>query len=300
MTRPPARHRIPQEAAFPAAFAQAIQAKGVSLDWLRSRLRERGAEVSLATLSYWRSGDRQPERSRSLDAVSELEDLLGLHPGELTHRIGPARRRGPIPQARPIEDAMPERGELFGKTMGRLGYGAGVDVVPVALHISLDLDEHGSQIRQINRTVWRATADNVRGTPSVLVFDEGESQPPAIEWLIGGRTGRRYTAPEEGIFAHEILFERPLNRGEETITEQAIRYPRGVEERETQRYLDRRIPEVLLWVRFHPARLPSSAELYWVTDDDEGKSPLDVTDLTSIHHRVRRVGPGLVGIRWEW
>jgi hypothetical protein len=48
----------------------------------------------VTTLSYWRSGARHPEGSRSAAAVEELERLLLLPPRSLTARIGPSKRPG--------------------------------------------------------------------------------------------------------------------------------------------------------------------------------------------------------------
>jgi hypothetical protein len=41
---------------FPAAFAEALSRRGVSLSWLHRRLVELGHPVSPTALSYWRSG----------------------------------------------------------------------------------------------------------------------------------------------------------------------------------------------------------------------------------------------------
>lgn len=69
---------------FAQAFARAIADRGVSLSWLHRRLQERANPVSIGTLSYWRSGDRHPEGTRSIAALADIEHLLSLDPGELT------------------------------------------------------------------------------------------------------------------------------------------------------------------------------------------------------------------------
>ena len=45
---------------FSHALRTAIQASGLTLNRIQYRLRERGFEVSSATLSYWQSGRRCP------------------------------------------------------------------------------------------------------------------------------------------------------------------------------------------------------------------------------------------------
>lgn len=46
---------------FANALRDAINAKPVTLSWLQRQLKARGNRVSMATLSYWRSGARRPE-----------------------------------------------------------------------------------------------------------------------------------------------------------------------------------------------------------------------------------------------
>ncbi|KQZ23070.1 hypothetical protein [Microbacterium sp. Root553] len=85
---------------FAAALRAAISERGITLARLRSQLIDDGNPVSMATLSYWRSGDRQPEGAQSLSVVDGIEDRLGLHRGHLggllraSARLGPWRRRG--------------------------------------------------------------------------------------------------------------------------------------------------------------------------------------------------------------
>ncbi|WP_113694645.1 transcriptional regulator [Amycolatopsis albispora] len=78
---------------FAAALRAAIRARGLGLERIRYRLRDRGVPVSLATLSYWQSGRCRPERPESLAALTELEDVLDVPPGSLTRLLPPPRRR---------------------------------------------------------------------------------------------------------------------------------------------------------------------------------------------------------------
>jgi hypothetical protein len=82
------------ETPFPRALDQAIASSGLSLDRVRARLARHGVQVSIATLSYWRSGRSRPERRDSLRAVRILEEQFGLSPGSLTELLGPRRPRG--------------------------------------------------------------------------------------------------------------------------------------------------------------------------------------------------------------
>src|SRR4051794_22448315 len=79
---------------FPAALHLAIEASGLTLEEIRDWLGERGAHLSIATLSYWRRGRSRPERAASMLAVRLLEELLGLPPNALMSLLGPRRVRG--------------------------------------------------------------------------------------------------------------------------------------------------------------------------------------------------------------
>ena len=50
------RGPMPGERAFAQEFAEALAVGGVSMSALRDRLSRRGLSISLATLSYWRTG----------------------------------------------------------------------------------------------------------------------------------------------------------------------------------------------------------------------------------------------------
>ncbi|HKE50153.1 MAG TPA: transcriptional regulator [Actinomycetes bacterium] len=79
---------------FEHALRLAIRSRGLTLDRLRVRLLERGVHTSLASLSNWQRGRCRPERTRSLRAVRELEDILGLPGDSLVVLLGPRRPRG--------------------------------------------------------------------------------------------------------------------------------------------------------------------------------------------------------------
>ena len=97
------------------ALGRALETRGLSLTALQRRLADRGHRVSAGTLSYWRSGQRLPEKPTSLDAVAEIEELLGLDAGALRSRIGPSRRPAPrlrgsrTAARRPSRSAYPRR-----------------------------------------------------------------------------------------------------------------------------------------------------------------------------------------------
>jgi hypothetical protein len=57
--------------------------------------------------------------------------------------------------------------------------------------------------------------------------------------------------------------------------------------------------ELMIWVRFHPDRLPNS---WWefTDDDDSPAAPQPVGAGSTIHALRRTFGPGVFGLRWTF
>ncbi|WIX81597.1 transcriptional regulator [Amycolatopsis carbonis] len=88
--------RLLEAGPFADALRAAIRARGLGLDRIRYRLRGRGTSLSLATLSHWQSGRCRPERPESLQALRNLEDILGVPPNSLRRLLGPPRSRAQL------------------------------------------------------------------------------------------------------------------------------------------------------------------------------------------------------------
>lgn len=76
---------------FAAALAEAVAARGLTLERLAIRLRAVGSEVSVAALSSWQTGRTLPTTRRSLAAVAQLERLLSQRPGSLQRLVASDR-----------------------------------------------------------------------------------------------------------------------------------------------------------------------------------------------------------------
>ncbi|GAA4536868.1 transcriptional regulator [Amycolatopsis samaneae] len=85
--------RLLETGPFAEALRAAIRARGLGLERIRYRLRGKGTSLSLATLSHWQSGRCRPERSESLRALRNLEEILGVPAGSLIRLLGPPRGR---------------------------------------------------------------------------------------------------------------------------------------------------------------------------------------------------------------
>lgn len=88
--------RLLEAGPFAPALRAAIRVRGLGLERIRYRLRSRGTPISLATLSHWQSGRCRPERTESLQALANLEEIVGVPQGALTRLLGPPRIRGPV------------------------------------------------------------------------------------------------------------------------------------------------------------------------------------------------------------
>lgn len=288
---------------FANAFSQAVERRGVSLAWLQQRLGALGTPVSLATLSYWRSGRSQPEHATSLDALSVLDDLLYLPPGHLKSQLSPSRRQGPRRKVRTYgelhQDIRPARSLI--QTMGYAPESP-VLLEESTMHLTLDVDDNKWGGLMHCRSVWRALAPDARGHPDVIELENPQDGPPEFAAVSGCSLGQTHFDSEQGVYAYELLLDRQLGVGETAVTEYTLAFP-GKAQIDTffSQDLTWKVSELVLWVRFHPQMLPISCEAY--VEDPAGATiarPLSLSGTTSAHHVVNNFGPAVVGIRWNW
>lgn len=82
-------------ATFAELVSSGLERSGLSLAAVRRRLAGQGNPVSMATLSYWRTGQRRPG-PRSLEVVRGLEVELDLPPGHLVRAMTGTSRLVPL------------------------------------------------------------------------------------------------------------------------------------------------------------------------------------------------------------
>jgi hypothetical protein len=287
------------ESGFPEAFADALSRRGVSLAWLHHRLVERGHPVSPAALSYWRSGRSQPERDTSRDALVEIEQLLRVVPGELLSRLGPSRRPGPRPAEHTLRDLFAVNPGMQ-HALGELGFeGLYDELVEQVHHLVMEVDADGRISRIQIRAVMQARRDGARRTPVVMTMHERRSVP-GFRPVAGCSIGRGAIDEETGVYAAELVLDRPLAKGETGPYELAIELAEPYAERWVDHYAARRLTELLVWVRFDAVRVPSHVERYMVEGGEERRVRVQLGDGTSAHALARGFGPGVLGIRWDW
>lgn len=285
---------------FAAAFSEALDGRGATLSWLREQLVLRGNPISLATLSYWRSGHRSPERPSSIDALPDIEELLHLPDGHLQRAVGPPTRGvpllAPVVGLEVITESQPQIESALAE-LGLADWSNGLQEVLV--HSSLDVDQHGRSQVMGSRALYRATREGIDRYAQVLSFQQPVPVRPRYRVMHGSVPGRVAERPAQGLFVVEMLLPRPLALGETVMVEQQIELPEGLDpEDRLSQLLLRRVSEVVLWVRFDPRWLPSHAERFSETAEDYRTVPVDPS-AAAVHHVLRGFGPGKAGIRWR-
>ncbi len=287
--------------AFAEAFDAAVRARGVSLTWLHRRLTELATPVSVATLSYWRSGRSEPERKTSVAAVAVLEEVLGVDVGCLSRHLRPVRRPGPPGRAIPIEELTGEP-VATRRALAELGFETSHDeLVETAIVLSLDLDEEGRTVRMSVLARYQALVEDARRIASVVTLDHPDHGPPRIVPRAGLDVGRSSVDGENLVAVTELLLERPLPRGGDAFVEYDVEVA-GAPRRDgtLAYYAARRVAQAVVWVRFHADAIPSALEGFDIVDGEELVEPLAMEGGRTLHRRVSQYGPGTIGIRWTW
>ncbi len=279
---------------FGEALAAAMSRRRLSLSELRDRLAGRGHQVSLTALSYWRSGQRMPDRRSSIEAIAEVEAILGLKQGDLLHRLpGPGRRK--------VGDPVPFDELLLGFASAEPAVTDG-DVYRVVVHLTADINERGELHRGWLRQLFVADRDGVTGY-TLFHGPAEEDVNTTVVFPVAGCTVEDLRDFEHGIRSTRIAFDRPLQMGESTLTEVGIRNADDAPpdlDREWALAAEQRLEEAVVWVRFHPDKVPARVWVFFAEAGlrHEWEMPLD--GASHLHYRQTDFGPGTLGVRWEW
>ena len=290
---------------FAGALRDAIQARGLGLERIQERLRAEGFSVSLATLSYWQTGRSRPERRESLAALAELEKILEVEPGSLAALVGPPRPRGrhlhKSQEAHALGAFWSERDLITDLAQGvDTRWDERLDPAEPARP-----GERGAGARRglVPRPAGAAgrgrRARPVGGDPRL---DEQEHPLPLVTAVRNCRLGRVVEHPESGLLLAELLFDRPLAKGETVITEHALHnYPPFPTATNYERKFRLPVREYVLEVCFDPAALPRAVYQFQQMDGQtEQVTPYEVDVGNSVHAIALDYGPGRYGFRWDW
>ncbi|MEU1229383.1 hypothetical protein [Streptomyces sp. NPDC005828] len=291
---------------FEAALDCAVRASGLSLERIRHRLAERGVEVSVTTLSYWRRGRSRPERPRSRQAVRLLEELLGVPTDGLVSLLGPRRPRGRWVNrdSEVLETAhlwrefvsLPELLAELGSTDDGL--------LRVAAHDSYALDAQGTGTRLTTRLTLKATRDGVDRCVVVLRGEDPDRALPEFADVRNARLGRLRSDRSVPLVVAELFLDRTLSEGGTTLIEYTLRFPEnGRRAEECGRGFPAPALLYTLEVTFHPDAVPVRCRSCFstaVTGEPVTGEPVWISAAGRVHAVFENPGPGFRSLRWEW
>jgi hypothetical protein len=172
----------------------------------------------------------------------------------------------------------------------------------VTLHITVDVDAERQMTRQTVRTMLRATASGAQRWYHVIFAEQPVREPLVLDGVVGARVGATVSRPEVGLVASELVLPRPLEVGETAIIETSTPLADlGGRDTTYFHHLDRRLSEVVIWVRFDPAALPTRCvQTVRAMEETAIVTPVRLAGLDTVHVAARSFGPGSVGLTWEW
>ncbi|GGP84745.1 helix-turn-helix domain-containing protein [Saccharothrix coeruleofusca] len=291
---------------FPEALRAAIKASRLSLDRIQHRLALRGVTISVATLSYWQSGRRRPERPESLEALRHLETVLGVPQAGLSALLGPPRPRGR--RSRPTTmmpiDALWARRERVANLLTKVDTSSDVKLGRISQHDRIEIAADGGQRSAWVRQILRAEQDGPDRW--ALVYETESDVLPQVTNLRNCHLGRVAEDTDANIMVAEMMFDRPLARGETIIMEYELQFAEGHYPAGNNTFARKfRLPvrEYVIEVRFDPSYLPSRCQQFSVPAGDDTPSRrrnLALDSSGGVHAVALGFGPGVFGIRWEW
>lgn len=306
---PPDLSKLLRTGPFDVALRAAIRTSRLSLERIQHRLRTRGTPVSITALSYWQSGRRRPERPDSLLALQQLEDVLGVPDGALSALLGP-----PKPRGRSRGDAgAPPLASLWSDNATAAGLLNQIDTSPdsnltrLSQHDLVEIDAEGRQRRARIRQLVQAERNGVDRW--ITVFDNAGTDvpPPAIRTLRSCQLGQVLTDHARGVVVAELVFDRPLDRGETMLMEyEVVHSADGLHGTDQDHTYARRfrlpIREYVVELQFDPGTPPLTCESYVAHPDGQEigpPKPLLVDRQGRAHSVVLDFGLGAFCVRWE-
>ncbi len=282
---------------FAEAFREGLNRRGMSLETLRDSLAVRGTPVSLAALSYWRSGKRRPARNGSLAAVASIEDILGMFPGDLESLTTPGRRR--LPRTDPFS-VYGERQDAMGRLLAMVGMRTPFDeLIEREVTTKYDLDERGRAYRLTHLSVMEAVVNDAQRFALVTAGENPDEGTPTHTALGGYEVERVVHDPEAMVSVAEMILDAPLPAGGTTVLEQQVTIDAAEDDNELRYWAWPRLDSVALWIRFHPDKVPARCEAFTIVNGTEQSQEITSYGST-VHRTTTNFGPGTVGIRWHW
>ncbi|WP_435746400.1 hypothetical protein [Microbacterium sp. PMB16] len=286
-------------ASFSGVFAAALTASGVTLSWLQRRLVAHANPVSIATLSYWRSGERSPEGTASLAAVEDIERLLGIAPGALSSLIPERLRLGTLHNPHnPFTEALVL--EALDETLELLD-APPLDITrELSTHVVSDVGADGVIHHRTAQSLIQAVAPTVDLVTYTLVSAEGTLLRPELS-VRGARVVRDHLHESQHVYAYVLQLDQPLVLGATTMIAVTMdRHDAHTAQVDTGAFVVRPIRDLVLWTRFHPDAIPDWIDELEKTDPEADMVDRPIRPRASIHQSRRDFGPGALGLRWGY
>lgn len=288
---------------FAEVLTAAIQARGLSLERIRSHLDKAGVPVSIATLSYWQSGRSLPTRARSFHTLVELEHVLGVESGHLTQHTytadGRTRR-----ETFEWQKVMPSL-NIVAEVLTDLDLDWHGELTRVAVHDHLTIGADRSEEAQEVRVIWRAERS---GLPRWAVVSEQDAQGPTsqtVEPLMGCTLGEVVEFPERNLLIAEMTGHRPLQRGEMFACEYRLTStPTSMPSFRLLRAVSNTMKTLTMVIRFHPDAPPVRVRTGIQESMDDEDVPAETVDVPISAGEAQHVWtdpkPGVYSMLWEW
>jgi len=240
---------VRDDADFAEALTRAVDETGLSLERIQHHLGQRGLQVSLSTLSYWRRGRSRPERPESLKVVAVLEEILGLPDGDLTGRLGRKRPRGRwVDQPLTLEHIWDEQAGDLGGVMAQIHRLGPTPMTYLSLRDVQVIGSDGREAEMRCTGVVQALEDNVDRFLAVQRAEPTDTAVGSIE--AGGpcRLGRVRSDEASGFLIAEIIFDRVLRAGETALVDYRITIHPGAVSHTTDRRFLRAVGRGERWI----------------------------------------------------
>ncbi|GAA4349538.1 hypothetical protein [Angustibacter luteus] len=285
---------------FHEALATAVEHRGLTLQRLQHRLTERGATVSVPTLSCWVRGTRRPERPVSMAALAELELVLGLEARSLSDLLGQKRRRG-RDAARPVDDETIWRDSAsLSAVLSELDL-VKPDLRVVSAHLRQRVDGRRVERTARHLNVVEAMRDDLTRTRLTMARLTGRPDQLHVEAIAGVSVGRQ-RATSDGFVVTELVLDTTLAKGERTVVEyEAHLDPEGEPSINCTALFYRPVRMCVVEVFFDPEQVPvRSFALRKPAGKHEQRSPVRVSAAGVLRSVVFDQPAGEYGLTWDW
>lgn len=289
---------------FATALRSAVERSGLCLESIQQRLADRGVEVSVATLSYWQSGNRVPGRKRSEMVVAHLESVLGLEPRSLRVLVPAPRPRGRVrtPEQFVLAPHFNEREAVRTIAQRVQSKHSGQQLARISQHdvVRVDADRRMESVRI--RTVARADADGLTGMGVTQFFEDATAGSPQLAVHAGASIRAQHLDPAHRVIGTELEFAQVLTRGDTVVLDYEITSDGpGPRDFSYDTSCSRAIRECVVEVHFHPDDLPAWVESYHRPQDGpEVRRRVAVDALGHAHVVVIDAAPGTTGLIWKF